>query len=255
VEASSLACGLTLVTSSVLCVASQVQAVQQTMHVTTYQQEQVQETGERLAGYDVSQTTSALAGYDVLETATTSQLTGYDTSAHYPVTARVLSGYDLYVTVARTAYACPPGWSDAGNGLCYTYATGTPHQAVSPPPNADIVGSTTEYKPVWWGYYCAVFGIGCFSAPTCHFGALWCWPVNKPYTVYTVVPLIKTYASGAATTTYTQQYEGFSQSCPSYAYQLGITCDPVYTTQTSYQRGSLGQLSYCPAPNRYTGSY
>jgi galactitol-specific phosphotransferase system IIB component len=73
VEASSLACGLTLVTSSVLCVASQVQAVQQTMHVTTYQQEQVQETGERLAGYDVSQTTSALAGYDVLETATTSQ--------------------------------------------------------------------------------------------------------------------------------------------------------------------------------------
>ena len=29
----------------------------------------------------------------------------------------------------------------------------------------------------------------------------------------------------------------------------------MYTRQTSYQTESLGQLSYCPTPNRYTGSY
>ena len=34
-----------------------------------------------------------------------------------------------------------------------------------------------------------------------------------------------------------------------------MTFDPVNTTQTTYQSESLGQLSYCPAPDRYTGSY
>ena len=29
----------------------------------------------------------------------------------------------------------------------------------------------------------------------------------------------------------------------------------MYTRQISYQTESLGQLSYCPTPNRYTGSY
>ncbi|MDG6974087.1 MAG: hypothetical protein JRN73_08750 [Nitrososphaerota archaeon] len=33
-----------------------------------------------------------------------------------------------------------------------------------------------------------------------------------------------------------------------------MTFDPVNTTQTTYQSESLGQLSYCPAPDRYTGS-
>ncbi|MDG7025039.1 MAG: hypothetical protein JRN45_11035, partial [Nitrososphaerota archaeon] len=216
---------------------------------------QVQETDQRLDGYDVSETTSVVAGYDVIQTSTASQLVGYDVTAHYPVKTQVLSGYYLYMTVAHTTYTCPSGWSNAGNGLCYTYTTGAPYQTTNPPPNADIIGSTTEYKTVWWGYYCFDFGIGCHALPFCHFGALWCWPVNTPYTVYTVVPLIKTYTSATATTTYARQYEGFSSSCPSYAYQLGIACDSVYTTQTTYQSESLGQLSYCPAPDRYTGSY
>ena len=79
---------VTLVTSRGLYITSQVQTVQQTKQVTTHQQEQVQETGERLAGYEVSQTTSAVTGYDVTETATTSQLAGYDVTAHYPVTTQ-----------------------------------------------------------------------------------------------------------------------------------------------------------------------
>jgi len=38
--------------------------------------------------------------------------------------------------------------------------------------------SYTTTQTVWWGFYCAVFGWGCWSMPTCHFGALWCWPVT-----------------------------------------------------------------------------
>ena len=248
---------LTLVTGRGLYITSPFQTSTQVRRVTTYQQEQVQETGQRLAGYDVSETTNQLVGYNVIETTTTDQLIGYDVTARYAVTTQVLSGYNLYMTVAHTTYTCPSGWTNAGNGLCYTYTTGTPYQTTNPPPNADIIGSTTKYKTVWWGYYCAVFGIGCWSAPYCHFGAIWCWPVSTPYTVYTVAPLVKTYTSATATTTYTQQYEGFSSSCPSYAYQLGIKCNPVYTTQTSYRTESLGQLSYCPSSfmNRYTGIF
>ena len=128
---------VTLVTSRGLYITSQIQTVQQTKQVTTYQQEQVQETGQRLAGYDVSETTTALAGYDVSETTrtltgydvtqttTSTVLAGYDVTAHYPVTTQVLSGYDLYMTVAHTTYTCPSGWTNYQDGLCSITTTQT----------------------------------------------------------------------------------------------------------------------------------
>ena len=231
---------VTLVTSRGLYITSQVQTVQQTRQVTTYQQEQVQETGQRLAGYEVSQATSAVTGYDVTETATTGQLAGYDVTAHYPVTTQALSGYDLYLTVARTTYACPSGWSDAGNGLCsYSYSYTTTY-------------TTTE--TVMHGYeICVPIDV---RTGACVWRCLWpfCW-TSTVTVVNVVVHYVTVYTGASATTTYTREYEGFSSSCPSYAYQLGITCDPVYTTQTTYRSEPLGQLSYCPMPNRYTESY
>ena len=231
---------VTLVTSRGLYISSQVQTVKQTQQVTTYQQEQVQETGQRLAGYEVSQTTSAVTGYDVIETATTGQLAGYDVAAHYPVTTWVVSGYDLYMAVAHTTYACPSGWSNAGNGLCsYSYSYTTTY-------------TTTE--AVMHGYeICVPIDV---RTGACVWRCLWpfCW-ASTVTVVNVVVHYVTVYTGASATTTYTREYDGFSSSCPSYAYQLGIACNPVYTAQTSYQAESLGQLSYCPTPNRYTGSY
>ncbi|MDG7013219.1 MAG: hypothetical protein JRN11_07370 [Nitrososphaerota archaeon] len=231
---------VTLATSRGLYITSQVQTVQQTKQVTTYLQEQVQETGQRLAGYEVSQTTSAVTGYDVTETAPTSKLAGYDVTAHYPVTTQVLSGYDLYLTVARTAYACPSGWNNAGNGLCsYSYSYTTTY-------------TTTE--TVMHGYeICVPIDV---RTGACVWRCIWpfCW-TSTVTVVNVVVHYVTVYTDASATTTYTQEYDGFSSTCPSYAYQIGMICDPVYTAQTAYQSESLGQLSYCPAPDRYTGSY
>jgi hypothetical protein len=229
---------VTFVTSRGLYITSQVQMVQQTKQVTTYQQEQVQETGQRVSGYDVSETTDPLVGYTVSETTTSSVLSGYDVTAHYPVTTQVLSGYDLYMTVAHTTYTCPSGWTNYEDGLCSLTTTRTV-----------IVGEQ------YWAHYCYfplffICGNELLSLVT--------FPKVIMYTY--LVPIyrtetVTTYQSATVNTYYTTQYEGFSSSCPSYAYQLGITCDPVYTTQTTYQSESLGQLSYCPMPNRFTGSY
>ena len=229
---------VTFVTSRGLYITSQVQTVQQTKQVTTYQQEQVQETGQRLSGYNVVETTDPQVGYTVTETTTSNVLSGYDVTAHYPVTTQVLSGYDLYMTVAHTTYTCPSGWTNYQDGLC----------------------SHTTTESVWvgeqyWAHYCYFFFIPiCGNAPLDQVR----FPKIIMYTY--LVPIyrtetVTTYASATVNTYYTTQYEGFSSSCPSYAYQLGITCDPVYTTQTSYQTESLGQLSYCPTPNRYLRSY
>lgn len=241
---------VTLVTNRGLYITSQVQTVQQTRQVTTYQQEQIQQTGQRLSGYDVSETTTALAGYDVSETTrvltgydvkqttTSTVFAGYDVTAHYPVTTQVLSGYNLYMTVAHTTYTCPSGWTNYQDGLC-SYTT----------------TETVEVGVQYWAHYCYfplffICGNELLSLVT--------FPKVIMYTY--LVPIyrtetVTTYASATVNTYYTTQYEGFSSSCPSYAYQLGITCYPVYTTQTTYQSESLGQLSYCPTPNRYTGSY
>ncbi len=229
---------VTLVTSRGLYITSQVQTVQQTKQVTTYQQEQVQETGQRLAGYNVVETTDPLVGYTVTETTTSSVLSGYDVTAHYPVTTQVLSGYDLYMTVAHTTYTCPSGWTNYQDGLCSLTTTKTVY-----------VGDQ------YWAHYCYfplffICGNELLSLVT--------FPKVIMYTY--LVPIyrtetVTTYASATVNTYYTTQYEGFSSSCPSYAYQLGITCYAVYTTQTTYQSESLGQLSYCPTPNSYTRTY
>ena len=229
---------VTLVTSRGLYITSQVQTVQQTKQVTTYQQEQVQQTGQRLAGYNVVETTDPLVGYTVTETTTSSMLSGYDVTAHYPVTTQVLSGYDLYMTVAHTTYTCPSGWTNYQDGLCSLTTTKTV-----------LVGEQ------YWAHYCYfplffICGNELLSLVT--------FPKVIMYTY--LVPIyrtetVTTYASATVNTYYTTQYEGISSSCPSYAYQLGITCDPVYTTQTTYQTESLGQLSYCPTPNSYTRTY
>ena len=107
----------------------------------------------------------------------------------------------------------------------------------------------------YWSHYCYFFFI-----PICGNAPLDQVPFPKIIMYTYLVPIyrtetVTTYASATVNTYYTTQYEGFSSSCPSYAYQLGIKCDPVYTTQTSYQTESLGQLSYCPTPNRYMRSY
>ena len=229
---------VTLVTSRGLYITSQVQTVQQTKQVTTYQQEQVQQSGQRLAGYDVVETTDPLVGYTVTETTTSSVLTGYDVTAHYPVTTQVLSGYDLYMTVAHTTYTCPSGWTNYQDGLCSLTTTKTVY-----------VGEQ------YWAHYCYfplffICGNELLSLVT--------FPKVIMYTY--LVPIyrtetVTTYASATVSTYYTTQDEGFSSSCPSYAYQLGITCYAVYTTQTTYQSESIGQLSYCPTPNSYTRTY
>ncbi|MDE1853256.1 MAG: hypothetical protein KGI38_05865 [Thaumarchaeota archaeon] len=230
---------VTLVTSRGLYITSQIQTVQQTKQVTTYQQKQVQETGQRLVGYNVYETTDSLVGYTVTETTMSSMLSGYDITAHYPVTTQILSGYDLYMTVAHTTYTCPSGWSNYQDGLCSYTATET-------------VLTGEQY----WGHFCyfPLFFI-CNNYPLS----------NEPHFPYVLmytymVPIyrtetVTTYASATAYTYYTTQYEGFSSSCPSYAYQLGMTCYPVYTSQTTYQTESLGQLSYCPTPNSYTRTF
>jgi hypothetical protein len=229
---------VTFVTSRGLYITSQVQMEQQTKQVTTYQQEQAQETGQRLSGYDVSETTDPLVGYTVTQTTTSSVLSGYDVTAHYPVTTQVLSGYDLYMTVAHTTYTCPSGWTNYQDGLCSLTTTKTV-----------LVGEQ------YWAHYCYfplffICGNELLSLVT--------FPKVIMYTY--LVPIyrtetVTTYASATVNTYYTTQYEGFSSSCPSYAYQLGITCDPVYTTQTTYQSESLGLMSYCPMPNTYTRTY
>jgi hypothetical protein len=229
---------VTLVTSRGLYITSQVQTVQQTKQVTTYQQEQVQETGQRLAGYNVVETTDPLVGYTVTETTTSSVLSGYDVTAHYPVTTQLLSGYDLYMTVAHTTYTCPSGWTNYQDGLCSLTTTKTV-----------LVGEQ------YWAHYCYfplffICGNALLSQVT--------FPKVIMYTY--LVPIyrtetVTTYQSATVSTYYTTQYEGFSSNCPSYAYQLGIACYPVYTTQTTYQSESLGQLSYCPLPNSYTRTY
>ncbi len=229
---------VTLVTSRGLYITSQVQTAQQTRQVTTYQQEQVQETGQRLTGYNVVETTDPLVGYTVTETVTSSMLSGYDVTPHYPLTTQVLSGYDLYMTVAHTTYTCPSGWTNYQDGLCSLTTTRTV-----------LVGEQ------YWAHYCYfplffICGNELLSLVT--------FPKVIMYTY--MVPIyrtetVTTYASATVNTFYTAQYEGFSSSCPSYAYQFGITCYPVYTTQTTYQTESLGQLSYCPSPNSYTRTY
>jgi hypothetical protein len=229
---------VTLVTSSGLYITSQVQTVQQTEQVITYKQEQVQETGQRLAGYNVVETTDPLVGYTVTETNTSSVLSGYDVTAHYPVSTQVLSGYDLYMTVAHTTYTCPSGWTNYQDGLCSLTTTKTV-----------LVGEQ------YWAHYCyfPLFFI-------CGNELLYLVTFPKVIMYTYLVPIyrtetVTTYQSAMVNTYYTTQYEGFSSSCPSYAYQLGITCDPVYTTQMTYQSESLGQLSYCPSPNSYTRTY
>ena len=229
---------VTLVTSRGLYVTSQVQTVQQTKQVTTYQQEQVQETGQRLSGYNVVETTDPLVGYTVTETTTSSVLSGYDVTAHYPVTTQVLSGYNLYMAVAHTTYTCPSGWTNYQDGLCSLTTTKTVYVGVQ-----------------YWAHYCYfplffICGNELLSLVT--------FPKVIMYTY--LVPIyrtetVTTYASATVNTYYTTQYEGFSSSCPSYAYQLGMTCYAVYTTQTTYQTEPLGQLSYCPTPNSFTRTY
>ena len=229
---------VTLVTNRGLYITSQVQTVQQTRQVTTYQQEQVQQTGQRLAGYNVVETTDPLVGYTVTETTTSSALSGYDVTAHYPVTTQVLSGYDLYMTVAHTTYTCPSGWTNYQDGLCSYTTTETV-----------LVGEQ------YWAHYCYfplffICGNELLSLVT--------FPKVIMYTY--LVPIyrtetVTTYASATVNTYYTSKYEGFSSSCPSYAYQLGIICYAVYTTQTTYQSESLGQLSYCPTPSSYARTY
>jgi hypothetical protein len=229
---------VTLVTSRGLYITSQVQTVQQTKQVITYKQEQVQETGQRLAGYNVVETTDPLVGYTVTETTTSSVLSGYDVTAHYPVTTQVLSGYDLYMTVAHTTYTCPSGWTNYQDGLCSLTTT-----------KSVLVGEQ------YWAHYCyfPLFFI-------CGNELLYLVTFPKVIMYTYLVPIYRTetvtaYQSAMVNTYYTTQYGGFSSSCPSYAYQLGIACDPVYTTQTTYQSESLGQLSYCPTPNSYTRTY
>ncbi|MDG6921313.1 MAG: hypothetical protein JRN59_07275 [Nitrososphaerota archaeon] len=223
-----------------LCVVSQVQTAQETKQVTTYQQEQAQEPGQRLVGYSVYETTDSLVGYTVTEATWSSVQSGYDVTAHYPVTTQVLSGYDLYVTVARATYTCPSGWSNAGNGLCsYSCSYTTTY-------------TTTE--TVMHGYeVCVPIDV---RTGACVWKCIWpfCW-TSTVNVVKVVVHYVTVYTDATAATTYTQEYDGFSSSCPSYAYQIGMACDPVYTAQTTYQSESLGQLSYCPAPDRYTRTY
>jgi hypothetical protein len=229
---------VTLVTSSGLYITSQVQTVQQTEQVITYKQEQVQETGQRLAGYNVVETTDPLVGYTVTETTTSSVQSGYDVTAHYPVTTQVLSGYDVYMTVAHTTYTCPSGWTNYQDGLCSLTTTKTV-----------LVGEQ------YWAHYC--YFLPLFFICGNELLYLVTFPKVIMYTY--LVPIyrtetVTTYQSATVNTYYTTQYEGFSSSCPSYPYQLRITCDPVYTTHTTYQSESLGQLSYCPSPNRFTGT-
>jgi hypothetical protein len=249
---------VTLVTDSGLYITSQVQAVQQSKQVTTYQQQQVQQSGQKFVGWRVTELTNPLVGYDVVETTTSSVQSGYNVIAHYPVTTQVLSGYNVYQIVAHTVWTCPSGWTYAGNGQCVTYTDGTPYQTTNPPPGAIIIGETTEYRTTSYRVtlaaalcYYATGSIGCLTSVS---GCKW-WQtcvtvtVKVPYTVYTVVPLVATYIGATESVTYTTQYVGFSSTCPS-----GDSCTPVYTTQTTYQSESLGQMSSCPSSNRFTGT-
>jgi hypothetical protein len=244
---------VTLVTDSGLYITSQVQVMQRSKQVTTYQQEQVQQTGQKfvgynvvettnpLVGYNVVETTNPLIGYNVVETVTSSVQSGYNVIAHYPVTTRVLSGYDVYQIVAHTVWTCPSGWTNLGNGQCSQVATynWAIESTLNPPPGAKIISTTTLY---YWKWVTTCYWVGfCISVP-----------VWTPYTVYLVsVPLSPTYnyIGAIKSVTYATQYVGFSSTCPS-----GYSCTPVYTTQTTYQSESLGQMSYCPSPSRFTGT-
>jgi hypothetical protein len=223
---------VTLVTDSGLYITSQVQAVQQSKQVTTYQQQQVQQSGQKFVGWRVTELTNPLVGYNVVETTTSSVQSGYDVTAHYQVTTQVLSGYDVYMTVAHTTYTCPSGWTNYQDGLCSLTTT-----------KSVLVGEQ------YWAHYCyfPLFFI-------CGNELLYLVTFPKVIMYTYMVPIyrtetVTTYQSATANTYYTTQYEGFSSTCPS-----GDSCTPVYTTQTTYQSESLGQLSYCPSPNRFTGT-
>lgn len=110
-------------------------------------------------------------------------------------------------TVNPGYYTCPSGWTLSGSE-CYqqqTYQTWIPgyytyeqvpfyvpgywqtYQYWVPGYWTSYTYSYTTTQTVWWGYYCAVFGIGCWSAPYCQLGALWCWPVTTTVVHYVTV--------------------------------------------------------------------
>ena len=224
---------ITLVTGQGVYITSQVQTVQQSKQVTTYQQQQVQKTGQQLVGYGVSMTSAAYYSCNGVVSSSSLCYTSYSATQHIQYTCPSWetliqqngnwvcqgTGIGYYSPTATTIpgyYTCPSGWSVSGSTCSQqqTYYTWVPgyysYQRVAyyvpgywsqyyvPGYWATyqywVSGYWTSYtysytttQTVWWGYYCAYFGWGCWSMPSCHFGAIWCWPVTQVVVHYVTV--------------------------------------------------------------------
>ena len=225
---------ITLVTGQGVYITSQVQTVQQSKQVTTYQQQQVQKTGQQLVGYDVSMTSAAYYSCNGVVSSSSLCYTSYSATQHTqyscPSWETLIqqqngdwvcqgTGIGYYSPTATTtpgSYTCPSGWSLSGSTCSQqqTYYTWVPGYYTYQQVNYHVPGYWSQYyvpgyratyqywvpgywtsytysytttQTVWWGYYCAYFGLGCWSMPICHFGAIWCWPVTQVVVHYVTV--------------------------------------------------------------------
>ncbi len=116
-----------------------------------------------------------------------------------------ISYYWPTATTTLGYYTCPSGWSLSGSACSQqqTYYTWVPGNYTYEQIPYYVPGSwqtyqywvpgywssysysytTQQWVPgywVWYGEYCAVFGLGCWAAPYCVFAAIFCWPVWVP---------------------------------------------------------------------------
>jgi conjugal transfer mating pair stabilization protein TraN len=217
---------LTLVTTQGIFITSQVQTVTLTKQVTkdttqTVQMYYVTQTSSPYYSCNGVVSSSSLCSSSYSATATTHyQCPSWETlvfvNGNYVCQGTSIQATDPIVTTTPGYYSCPSGWTLSGSTCSqlqtyYTWVSGyytyqqvpyyvpgywsqyyvpgywATYQYWVPGYWTSYTYSYTTTQTVWWGYYCAVFGMGCWSAPYCQLGALWCWPVTQTVVHYVTV--------------------------------------------------------------------
>jgi hypothetical protein len=280
---------LTLVTSRGIYITSPFRTSAQIKQVTTYEQQSVQKIGTQLSGYDVSHTVNgqALTGYDVYQS-----VPGfYSCPAGTTLQGSTCVGQSITAAQYNPPYyTCPYAWSLSGSQCSYTvsgywsqetqqvYVPGywESYQYWVPGYWTSYTYSYTTTQTVWWGYYCAVFGIGCWSMPYCQFGALWCWPVTTTVVHVVTVEVWNPgfWATGEqwipgywttqsvwvwnppTTSTQPATYHAAYYSCAQ-GTLVGSECVTSTSTSANWNPPAttyLGERSTCPSGNQYSCS-
>ena len=151
---------ITLVTGQGIYITSQVRTVQKSKQVTTYQQQQVQKTGQQLVGYDVSVTSIAYYSCNGVVSSSSLCSTSYSATQHTQyscpsgetLVGNVCQGtsvqyYSPTVTTTPGYYACPSGEALDGNSCLHQqiYYTWVPGYYTSQ--------QVPYYVPGYWSQY------------------------------------------------------------------------------------------------------